>query len=95
MKRWYVGAVVALGAVSMASVAAAKPPPGGAGESNAQVTKVQILALNDFHGQLRPPDATSSGGRIGATPAGGAEFLASYVRDLARHEPEHLVRVGG
>ena len=34
--------------------------------------------LNDFHGQLRPPDSTSSGGASGATPpAGGAEYLAS------------------
>ena len=71
-------------------MASAKPPPGGPGEQHAQTTDVQILALNDFHGQLRPPDSTSSGGRIGATPAGGAEYLASYVRDLRATNPNTL-----
>ncbi|KGN33088.1 endonuclease YhcR [Knoellia flava TL1] len=51
---------------------------------------MQILALNDFHGQLRPPDAASSGGRIGATPAGGAEYLAQYVRNLEATNPHSL-----
>ena len=71
-------------------MASAKPPSGGPGEQHAQTTDVQILALNDFHGQLRPPDAASSGGRIGATPAGGAEYLASYVRDLRATNPNSL-----
>jgi len=71
-------------------VASADPPKGGKAEENAKTTEVQILALNDFHGQLRPPDATSSGGRIGATPAGGAEYLASYVRDLRATNPNTL-----
>ncbi|KGN34809.1 5'-nucleotidase [Knoellia sinensis KCTC 19936] len=70
--------------------AAAAPPGGGPAEKNARTTEVQILALNDFHGQLRPPDSTSSGGRIGATPAGGAEFLAQYVRDLEATNPNSL-----
>ena len=93
MNRLRVAAVVALGAVSfisVASVASADPPKGGKAEENAKTTEVQILALNDFHGQLRPPDATSSGGRIGATPAGGAEYLASYVRDLRATNPNTL-----
>ena len=32
---------------------------------------VQLLAINDFHGNLAPPDG--SDGRVGATPAGGAD----------------------
>ena len=90
MKRRHLAAIVFIGAASVASVVSAKPPPGGQGEQNAQTTEVQILALNDFHGQLRPPDSTSSGGRIGATPAGGAEYLASYVRDLRATNPNSL-----
>ena len=70
--------------------ASAKPPEGGQGEEKAKTTSVQILSLNDFHGQLRPPDSTSSGGRIGATPAGGSEYLASYVRDLRATNPNTL-----
>jgi 5'-nucleotidase len=42
--------------------------------------QVQILGLNDFHGNLEPP--TGSGGRIGTTDAGGVEFLATHVREL-------------
>ena len=82
MKRFRAAIVLLLGLTLIVGVpvASAKPPPGKA--DKAKTTEIQILALNDFHGQLRPPDSTSSGGRIGATPAGGAEFLASYVRDL-------------
>lgn len=46
----------------------------------ASAIQVQILGLNDFHGNLEPP--TGSGGRIGATDAGGVEFLATHVRAL-------------
>ena len=68
----------------------AKPPEGGPASNKAKTTEIQILALNDFHGQLRPPDSTSSGGRIGTIPAGGAEFLAQYVRDLEADNPNTL-----
>ena len=72
------------------NLVAADPPPGTPAGGKAKTTQVQILSLNDFHGQLRPPDQTSSGGRIGATPAGGAEFLAQYVRDLEADNPNTL-----
>jgi len=83
-------AAAALLVVAAAPLVVAKPPPGSPAETHAKTTEVQILALNDFHGQLRPPDSTSSGGRIGATPAGGAEYLASYVRDLRADNPNTL-----
>ncbi|HEX5671301.1 MAG TPA: bifunctional metallophosphatase/5'-nucleotidase, partial [Acidimicrobiia bacterium] len=87
---------IALGSALLAlmlvvpSPAVADPPQGGRAEQLAPTTEIQILALNDFHGQLRPPDSTSSGGRIGATAAGGAEFLAQYVRDLEATNPNTL-----
>lgn len=71
----------------------AKPPEGSPAGSKAKTTQVQILSLNDFHGQLRPPDSTSSGGRIGATPAGGSEYLATYVRDLEATNPNNTLFV--
>ena len=83
-------AAAAVLTVGAAQLVTAKPPPGSPAGAKAQTTEVQILALNDFHGQLRPPDSTSSGGRIGATPAGGAEYLASYVRDLEADNPNTL-----
>jgi 5'-nucleotidase len=67
--------LVTLVTVPLAS--AAKPPHAG------QNITIQILGLNDFHGQLRAADpALTSGNRIGNTPAGGAEALADYVRAL-------------
>ncbi len=89
-------AVLSLLLGAIVAPASAKPPPGGPAERNAKTTEVQILALNDFHGQLRPPDETGSGGRIGpaisagGVAAGGAEYLASYVRDLRATNPNTL-----
>ena len=40
--------------------------------------KLQILAINDFHGQLEPSTSSSSG-VINGTPAGGAEYLATHL----------------
>ncbi|HET9458177.1 MAG TPA: hypothetical protein VFO78_12595, partial [Candidatus Limnocylindrales bacterium] len=85
--------------VTMAApLAAAKPPPGGEGEGNAQTTDIQLLALNDFHGNLLPPGG--SGGRIGPLtdidPGPGENFqcveptcyLAGGVEFLATHVRE-------
>jgi 5'-nucleotidase len=57
--------------------------------------KLQILALNDFHGQLEPSTSSSSG-TINGTPAGGAEYLATHLsklRTLARSNGRHTVTV--
>jgi 5'-nucleotidase len=42
--------------------------------------EVQILALNDFHGNLMPPAGSS--GRVGAIDAGGVEYLATHIENL-------------
>jgi 5'-nucleotidase len=68
----------------------AKPPAGSPAEGRAKTTKIQILGLNDFHGQLEPVPASSSGGRIGATAAGGVEYLATHVRELRATNPNTL-----
>jgi 5'-nucleotidase len=54
-------------------------------------TKVQLLAINDFHGNIQPP--SGSGGRIqvGVTAtgapinvdAGGVQYLATHIKELA------------
>jgi 5'-nucleotidase len=44
--------------------------------------KLDLLALNDFHGALEVVDpATSSSGRINNTPAGGVAYLARLIRN--------------
>ena len=68
-------------AITMAAV-----PAAAAKQENrrAKTVDVQLLALNDFHGNLEPP---TGGGRItppGGAPidAGGAEYLATHIRRL-------------
>ena len=54
---------------------------------------VQILALNDFHGNLEPPAGSS--GRIGSINAGGAEFLATHIQNLRATNPNTVVVSAG
>ncbi|HZX42398.1 MAG TPA: bifunctional metallophosphatase/5'-nucleotidase, partial [Myxococcaceae bacterium] len=51
---------------------------------------VQLLALNDFHGNLEPPTGTI---RLpdGTVPAGGGAWLAAHVARLRSEEPDSLV----
>jgi 5'-nucleotidase len=64
---WLVVLVVVLALVAVATpVMAGKPV----------TVDVQILALNDFHGNLLPP------GNFGTTPAGGVEYLATHIDNL-------------
>jgi 5'-nucleotidase len=45
-------------------------------------TRLDLLALNDFHGNLEAP--TGSSGTINATPAGGAAYLATLLKQERR-----------
>ena len=47
-----------------------------------RLVNLDLLAINDFHGQLEKVPATSSSGRINTTPAGGAEYLATHLDRL-------------
>ena len=42
--------------------------------------RLDLLAINDFHGNLETIPATSSSGRINNTPAGGVEYLARHLK---------------
>jgi 5'-nucleotidase len=61
--------------------------------------KVQLLGINDFHGNLEPP--TGSGGRIQEVPggpqidAGGAVYLATQLRTLRQQNPNTLTVSAG
>jgi 5'-nucleotidase len=54
---------------------------------------VQILALNDFHGNLLPPSGSS--GRVGTIDAGGVEYLATHVNNLRALNPNTVVVSAG
>jgi 5'-nucleotidase len=54
---------------------------------------VQLLAINDFHGNLERP--TGSNGLIDRTTAGGAEYLATHLKnDIARNPNSIIVAAG-
>ena len=66
------------------STVSAKPSP---------TVDVQILAVNDFHGNLEPPAGSS--GRIGTINAGGAEYLATHINTLRALNPNTVVVSAG
>ncbi|WP_305789786.1 bifunctional metallophosphatase/5'-nucleotidase [Symbioplanes lichenis] len=57
--------------------------------------KGQFLSYNDFHGAIDPP--AGSGATVNGTPAGGVEYLATYLKKLrneAAREGRTTVTVG-
>jgi 5'-nucleotidase len=91
MKRMHLTAVAASALLLSAlapAVAAGAGDPSSAAADHARTTEIQILGLNDFHGNLEPP--AGSGGRIGSTNAGGVEYLATHVRELRATNPNTL-----
>jgi 5'-nucleotidase len=63
--------------------------------------EVKILAINDFHGNLRPPQGgirirdPQDPGKTVNVPAGGAEHLATAVRELRAKNPNHVFVAAG
>jgi len=60
--------------------------------------EVQVLAINDFHGNLEPP--AGSGGRVGPSSgpnvtAGGAEYLATHIKNLEATNANSVVVSAG
>jgi len=74
-------------------LAAAFTTTGGAAAKPSGSVNVQLLAINDFHGNLEPP--LGSSGRIGTTDAGGVEYLATHIADLEATNPNTLVVSAG
>ena len=66
---------------------------GSAGAKAPGTLSVQILALNDFHGNLLPP--TGSSGRVGTIDAGGVEYLATHINNLRALNPNTVVVSAG
>src|SRR5918998_4128137 len=82
---------LACAAALLALRAAASAKPGD--------VDVQLLGINDFHGNLEPPGG--SGGTILPAPggtsvtAGGAAYLAGHIRELEQANPNTLVVSAG
>lgn len=70
-----------LAVLSAAALSALATTPTQA-EAGPKPVDVKLLALNDFHGNLEPPGGSS--GTIAGQPAGGAEYLATYLQQLSQ-----------
>ncbi len=81
---------VALGAALIVVVVPAASARHGGKAAN---VNVQLLAINDFHGNLEPPSGSS--GRINTTTAGGAEYLATHLKQDSASNPNSLVVAAG
>ena len=84
-----------LAAALLAGCASAPSSP----PATTEPVKVKVMAINDFHGNLKPPqggirvrDAT---GRLVPVEAGGAEHLATAVAQIRAKTPNHVFVAAG
>jgi 5'-nucleotidase len=91
MRKRFVPAVLGVVAVVVGLMVAGS----GTAAPEPSTVDVQILAVNDFHGNLEPIPSTSSSGRIGSTPAGGVEYLATHIASLRAANPNTAVVSAG
>ncbi|WBB78809.1 bifunctional metallophosphatase/5'-nucleotidase [Micromonospora sp. WMMD882] len=75
-------AAIGLAVISAAAFSAIAATPTQAHRPGPKPVDVKLLALNDFHGNLEPPSGSS--GTIAGQPAGGAEYLATHLRELSQ-----------
>jgi 5'-nucleotidase len=54
---------------------------------------VQLLALNDLHGHIEP--ASGANGRVGDVVAGGAEYLATHLKNDVARNPNSIIVAAG
>lgn len=85
--------VLAAVSLLLATGCASLPPAGDA-------VRIRLIAINDFHGQLLPPDGTTplpgpEAGKPVAVPLGGAAYLATAVAQLKAQQPRHVVVAAG
>ena len=82
-------ASLAAGSLTAASAAKVEGPDAqrayhAKAKANKKLVKLDLLAFNDFHGQLDVVPSSSSSGRINNTPAGGAAYLAALLEEERR-----------
>jgi 5'-nucleotidase len=86
-------AAAAIAVIGSATVVAGASPTGIAARS----VDLQLLSINDFHGNLEPP--TGSSGRIttaaGPVNAGGVTYLATHLKQLRAGHPNTITVSAG
>ena len=84
---------VVLLAVMMVVLVAAIGPAAAAPAPQGRMVNIQILAVNDFHGALKPPGTI--GTPTGNVNAGGAEYLATWIKTMKAQNPKTVVVSAG
>ncbi|MEJ7842370.1 MAG: 5'-nucleotidase C-terminal domain-containing protein [Rubrobacter sp.] len=69
----------------------AESKPGGKPVPQDRIADVQLLGVNDFHGNLQSPRALPKNGA--QVPVGGAEYLDAYLDEHEAKNPERTIRV--
>ncbi len=94
MKKLLAIATAAVALVVLTSPTSLADPGGGHAAKGrpdkAATTDVQLLAINDFHGNLEPPFLRPTG-----TLIGGAEYLSRHIKNLEATNPNTLVVSAG
>jgi 5'-nucleotidase len=82
-------AAALVGALACAPTALAKDDHHrGHHNGHAKTVDVQLVGINDFHGNLEPPS-----GLVNGQAAGGIEYLATHVKALEQRNPRRTVVV--
>ncbi len=90
--RWGTLGIAALFAAVLSVVVPAAAAPTSSPTAGSSV-EVQIIGFNDIHGNLRPP--TGSGGLIGSVNAGGAAYLATWLKTLREGQRNTITVAAG
>ncbi|MDQ3382091.1 MAG: 5'-nucleotidase C-terminal domain-containing protein [Actinomycetota bacterium] len=77
-------------AVCLAVAAPSALARGDAQAATQAPVSVQLLAINDYHGNIEPP-----GGTLFGQPAGGAEYLATHLAALRAQNPNTITVAAG
>ncbi len=84
-------------AAGLAAAVGLALPTGAEARPAGPTLDIQLLALNDFHGNLEPPQG--SAGTVttpqGAVPAGGVEYLATHLRKARAGHPYSVTVAAG
>jgi 5'-nucleotidase len=85
--------VLAFIVLSAAPFALPGQRPLGSAATNDGTVAVQLLAINDFHGHLEPPSGSAAA--VGTIEAGGAEYLATHLKNAVAQNPDSVIVAAG
>ncbi len=93
-------ALFLIGISSASSAALAVPASSAPASPTNETVEIQLLALNDFHGQLEPPSGMTtiyynSTGTPFKVQTGGAAYLATQIKGLKATNPNTVIVSAG